>query len=167
VSRGHARTSSGATTLAALVAVAGLGAGVLPWTRCRGRTADSGPGLTSTPHDEAAPQRVAPGGTPATAPPTKPARRLADDVVVRALDVMQPAFLRCYKRSQRDNPRSLTLKVNVHLEIDAAGAVTAATTDLRDDAPLAACILAVAKKLPFPVPYEPVFVDIPLHFRPM
>jgi hypothetical protein len=84
---------------------------------------------------------------------------LPEAVVVRALDAGQAGFLRCFKRGGEPS-----YKVQLHLELDATGAVTAASTDSADPA-LANCLARVGYTLPFPAPNQPAVVDLPLLFR--
>jgi hypothetical protein len=101
-----------------------------------------------------------------TTPPRTPATRtitLADEVVVKAMAVGQPAFLRCWVRAQRIDALDAA-KVRLHLEIDAAGRVTASRSD-SDSPTLSSCLSRVARQLPFPPPGQPAVVDLPLMFR--
>jgi hypothetical protein len=88
---------------------------------------------------------------------------LADEVVVKAMSVGQPAFLRCWARAQRIDALD-TAKIRLHLEIDAAGRVTASHSD-SDSPTLSSCLAVVARQLPFPAPGLPAMVDVPLMFR--
>jgi len=188
VSRSYARTSSGVATPGGLAATLLIGLLAFHWPRCKLLGGSSGPAeerelapasgaaptsesiQSTAPREEVAPARIAPGTAPTapTAPtaakPKRPPRRLSDDIVVRALDRMQPAFLRCFKRLQDADLSVGSLKVNIHLEMDAAGAFTLVQNDATDAA-LNTCITRVAGKLPLPVPWEPVYADIPLLFR--
>ena len=109
---------------------------------------------------EDAPKRVA-----MRPPPPQPAVRrvtLPDEVVVRALGTGQSLFLRCFRKAAtEDGLRSA--KVRLHLELDASGRVTAASTDT-DSELLDACLIRVGHMLPFPAPKQPAVVDLPLFF---
>jgi hypothetical protein len=88
---------------------------------------------------------------------------LPEEVVVRAVAIGQPAFLRCWARAQRVDALDAA-KVRVHLEVDATGKVTQVATDA-ESATLARCLAVVARQLPFPAPGRPAVVDVPLLFR--
>jgi hypothetical protein len=113
-------------------------------------------------------QEVAAHRIASVAPPAAPASRvravtLPDEVVVKAVGVGQPAFLRCWARAQRsDSPPSST-KVHLHVELDAAGKVTAIQTD-SDSPALSRCLAVVARQLPFPAPGTRAVVNLPLLF---
>jgi hypothetical protein len=111
-------------------------------------------------------QEVAAHRVASIAPPPAPHRRavtLPDGVVVKAVGVGQPAFLRCWARAQRsDSPPSST-KVHLHVELDAAGKVTASQSD-SDSPALSRCLAIVARQLPFPAPGTPAVIDLPLLF---
>jgi len=110
---------------------------------------------------EASPARVS------TAPPRKPPVRtvtLPEEVIIKAMGIGQPAFLRCWARAQRIDPGLISPKVRLHLEIDASGKVTAVHSDT--EAPtLARCLAVVGRQLPFPAPGMPAVVDLPLIFQ--
>ncbi|HEY0479743.1 MAG TPA: hypothetical protein VGD37_19620 [Kofleriaceae bacterium] len=117
----------------------------------------------ATPKQEEPRARIESVPPPAPRPAVRPIA-LADEVVVRALDAGQQAFLRCWARAQRSEVPPETGKVRLHLELDDQGHVTAATSD--SDAPaLASCLAVVARRLPFPAPGQPAVVDVPLMFR--
>jgi hypothetical protein len=88
---------------------------------------------------------------------------LADEVVVRAMSAGQPAFLRCWARAQRIDALDAA-KIRLHLEIDAAGRVTASRSD-SESPTLSSCLAVVARQLRFPAPGVPAVVDVPLMFR--
>jgi hypothetical protein len=88
---------------------------------------------------------------------------LPEEVVVKAVGVGQPAFLRCWARAQRTDPGLISTKVHLHLEIDERGRVTAVQSDT-DSPTLASCLIAVGRRLPFPAPGKPAVVDLPLMF---
>jgi len=124
------------------------------------RMPEVAPPATYEPKREDAPKRVA-----MQPPPPQPAVRrvmLPDEVVVRALGTGQALFLRCFKKAaNEDGLRSA--KVRLHLELDAMGRVTAASTD-SDSELLDACLIRVGHMLPFPAPKQPAVVDLPLFF---
>jgi hypothetical protein len=109
---------------------------------------------------EVAERRVRPVPPP---PPTVRAVTLPDQVVVKAVGVAQPAFLRCWARAQRSEAPPTSTKVHLHLEIDPAGRVTASQSD-SDSPVLARCLAVVARQLPFPAPGTPAAVDLPVIF---
>jgi len=110
---------------------------------------------------EAAPKRVA---MQPPSPPQPAVRRvtLPDEVVVRALGVGQSLFLRCFRKAATEDALR-SVKVRLHLELDAMGRVTAASTD-SDSELLDACLIRVGHMLPFPAPKQPAVVDLPLFF---
>ena len=110
---------------------------------------------------EASPARVS------TAPPRTPPVRtvtLPEEVVIKAMGIGQPAFLRCWARAQRIDPGLSSPKVRLHLEIDETGKVTAVQSDTESPA-LARCLAVVGRQLPFPAPGMPAVVDLPLIFQ--
>jgi hypothetical protein len=115
------------------------------------------------------PKEEAPGERVSSAPPRAPAAapvetiELPEEVVVRAVAIGQPAFLRCWARAQRVDALDAA-KVRMHLEVDATGKVTQAATDA-ESATLSRCLAVVARQLPFPAPGRPAAVDVPLLFR--
>jgi hypothetical protein len=119
---------------------------------------------TTPPADPTQPKRevLAPRiSVPAPAPKT--ALRLPDEIVVRAFDLAQPAFLRCFARAQRFDPTLTSIKLQLHLEINAEGAVEQATTDV-EVPKLSACVALVARALRFAAPGRAAVVDGPLFF---
>lgn len=110
---------------------------------------------------ETIPGRVTSG--PPHAPPPR-AITLADEVVVKAISLGQPAFLRCWARAQRVDGIAGSTKVKLHVELDARGTVTAAQCD-SDSPSLTRCLSLVAHRLPFPAPGQPAVIDVPLMFR--
>lgn len=114
------------------------------------------PIATTTAHDEhPVPREVM---TPPVAP-AAPSLKIADDTVMRALDRGRAGFLYCFHRAQRADPTLVTLKINVHLAVDASGAVTSARTDVSDPQ-LAACLVRAASRLTFPAPEAAAVADL-------
>lgn len=110
---------------------------------------------TLTPREEIVPREPRPGSPQ----PERSRQRIADAVVVHALDAARPAFLRCFRRAQSADATLGSTKVSVELEVDPHGAVTAARTDVTDPK-LAACIVAVATRLRFPAPAAPAIAQL-------
>jgi hypothetical protein len=112
------------------------------------------------------PKQEAPAQRVSSAPPPAPARGIAlpDEVVVRAIAAGQPAFLRCWSRAQLVDPPDIAPKVRLHLELDAAGKVMAASSDTESPT-LSRCLAVVARQLPFPAPGQPAVVDLPMIFQ--
>jgi hypothetical protein len=112
-------------------------------------------------------KQEAPAGRVTSASPrTPPVKQitLPEEVVVKAMGVGQAAFLRCWARAQRTDPVLISTKVQLHLEIDASGKVTATRSDTESPT-LSSCLGAVARQLPFPAPGKPAVVDMPLIFQ--
>ena len=80
-----------------------------------------------------------------------------------AVRALQPTFLACWKRAQRNDPGLTSARIRLSLELDAAGVVTASRADA-EDAKLATCLANVARKLTFPAPGRPAAFDVPLYF---
>lgn len=137
---------------------------VLPW-RCNLAVPPQVEPLVSSALDAKQEARVArvTSAPPPAEPPRRPSVTLAEEVVVKALGAGQPAFLRCWARAQRLDPGLSSPKVRLHLEVDELGKVTAATSDSQSP-PLARCLSAVARQLPFPPPGQRAVVDVPLMF---
>lgn len=137
---------------------------VMPW-QCS-LAAPFEDGDRAAPPGVAAKQEAPPGRVSSAPPPAPPVRAitLADEVVVKAVAVGQPAFLRCWARAQRTDPTLISTKVRLHLEIDESGKVMATQTDT-DSPTLARCLAVVARQLPFPAPGQAAVVDLPLMFR--
>ncbi len=89
---------------------------------------------------------------------------LPDEVVVKAIDAGRHAFLRCWVRAQRTEAKPIASKVQLHLELDEQGAVTAVECNA-DSVALTRCLSLVARRLPFPAPGRAVSVDLPLMFQ--
>jgi hypothetical protein len=129
---------------------------------------DTGPSAAQ-PKREEAPARVSSAlpRSPRAAAPVE-AIALPDEVVVRAVGVGQPAFLRCWARAQRTDAAlgsaQIAAKVRLRLAIDAAGRVTSVESDSDSEA-LSRCLAVVARHLPFPAPGQPATVELPLLFR--
>lgn len=157
----------------ARLAVVPLFALVPPW-RCDllapprdgGNAAPSGSNASAAPSAINAKQE-APAERVSSAPPRTPPVKtitLPEEVVVKAMAAGQAAFLRCWARAQRTDPVLISTKVQLHLEIDASGKVTAVQSDT-DSSTLSRCLATVARWLPFPEPGKPAVVDMPLIFR--
>lgn len=102
-------------------------------------------------------------GVPTPPKPLKPAT-FPEAVIVRALDTLQPTFMRCYLRALDDDPSLGPTKVVLHLEVSDLGVVTksrATTTSTK----LGNCVAGVARALAFPAAGEPALLDVPLFFR--
>jgi hypothetical protein len=135
---------------------------VMPW-RCSLALPPSSELLSSAVDlkQEAPSRRVS--TAPAAAAPLRSVT-LPEEVVIKAVGAVQPAFLRCWARAQRSDAGLTASKVRVHLEVDEHGRVTAIQSDT-ESASLARCIAVVARQLPFPPPGRPAVVDVPLIFR--
>jgi hypothetical protein len=94
-------------------------------------------------------------------PPPPPVRRplLPEAVVVQVIDGARPTLSACVRRARTRDPSLGAVKISLHLEIDADGAVTAATLAL-DDELLQRCILSVARGMHFPAPGRPAAAEI-------
>jgi hypothetical protein len=90
---------------------------------------------------------------------------LPDQVVLHALDLGRAAIVRCFRKANGRDPTVSSYKVRVKLELDAAGGVTKATSDA-EDPELAACLVRVGSRLPFPAPGQAAMVEFPLFYRP-
>jgi hypothetical protein len=87
-----------------------------------------------------------------------------EEVVLRAMATRQPQFTRCWDRAQLSDTVPSSNKVNLHLELDAAGKITAVSA-ATDSPKLAACLTGNARQLSFPSPGKPSAIDVPLMFR--
>jgi hypothetical protein len=145
---------AGITALAGFVTIL-----MTPWWCVAGKGDPTAMQGTSK-QPETAPERVSPG-TDGKLP--KADVQLSDEVVLRALDERQAAFMRCFERAQRLDGQG-SVEVKLHLEIDALGVVRAASNDAINDR-LRTCVTAVALHLVFSEPGRPVVLDIPLMFR--
>jgi len=138
---------------------------VVSQTENGARGAES-PGAGASAPSAATAKQEAPSGRVSSTPPRAPspprATTLPDQVIVKAMGVGQPAFLRCWARAQRIDAPSST-KVHLHIELDAGGKVTASQSD-SDSPVLSSCLAVVARRLPFPAPGRAVIVDLPLMF---
>jgi hypothetical protein len=113
------------------------------------------------------PKQEAPVSRVSSASPRMPPVKvitLPDEVVVKAIGVGQPTFLRCWARAQRTDPGLISTKVRLHIELDATGKATEISSD-SDSPTLSRCLALVARQLPFPAPGRPAIVDLPLMFR--
>ena len=120
----------------------------------------------AVPSAATAKQEASPGRVSSAPPPSPPVRMttLPEEVVIQAMRVGQPAFLRCWARAARVEPELSAPKVRLHLELDASGKVTAVRSDTESPA-LARCLAVVGRQLPFPAPGTPAIVELPLIFR--
>lgn len=89
---------------------------------------------------------------PAAPPPRRV--RIPDGVVLQVADSGRATLLACYRRAQRADPTLGPTKIKLDLEVDAAGNVTAARTDV-DEPQFSACLIRVARGLHFPAPSQP------------
>jgi hypothetical protein len=96
--------------------------------------------------------------------PPMHADTLPDEVVMRLLETGRAAFTRCFKKAIDADPTVLSFKVRVHVELDAAGAITSATSDATDTA-LGACLTRAMRWLTFPATGGMAVVDVPLIYR--
>jgi hypothetical protein len=88
-----------------------------------------------------------------------------EEVVLRAMSASQPQFTRCWDKAQLADVVPSSNKVNLHLELDGTGKITAVTA-ATDSPKLAACLVVHARQLTFPSPGgKPAVVDVPLMFR--
>lgn len=114
----------------------------------------------------AAPRRDEPTARELHGPPRPAPPALAvvpDEIVVTAVRALQPTFVACWRRAQRGDPTLVSARVRISLELDGAGAVTAARTDA-DDPRLSRCLASVARSLAFPALGRPAALEIPLYF---
>ncbi|MCX5748206.1 MAG: hypothetical protein NT062_37585 [Proteobacteria bacterium] len=129
------------------------------------RSTISVPSSSPSPSSPRAPEIHPDRTPPPPRPPAKQGINLPEGIVVRALDAVRPSFLQCVARARKLDPLMGSLKVTLHLEIDPAGVVLAASTDVFDTRPrLANCLVAVGRGMTFPAPHEPALVDVPLLF---
>jgi hypothetical protein len=112
----------------------------------------------ATPKQEAPVSRVASVRPPAR--PPGPHVTLPDEVVVRALGFGHQAFLTCWTRAQRSDDPPTANKVRLHLEIDDAGRVAAASCD-SDSPVLARCLALVGRRGAVGAPGPPAGVERP------
>jgi hypothetical protein len=96
-------------------------------------------------------------------PPAGPRTVVPDEVVMTAVRALQPTFVACWKRAQRNDPSLASARIRLSLEIDASGTVTASRTDAEDEK-LSRCLASVARKLAFPQLGRPASLEIPLYF---
>lgn len=117
-------------------------------------------------------RRIEPERTPGTPTrridppaPAKPQQviQLPEEIVVRALDAVRPSFLRCFERAKQLDPLMYNVKVTLHMDVDAAGAVIGASHD-SERPRLGNCLMAVGRSIKFPAPGQPAVVDVPLMF---
>ncbi len=97
-------------------------------------------------------------------PVATPAIRLPDEVVLRAIDPVRPAFMACFKRAVETELYDPPLKITLHIDLDATGKILGGTTAAATPA-LGNCLLRVGFGLTFGTPGRPASIDIPLFFR--
>jgi hypothetical protein len=95
-------------------------------------------------------------------PPVAPIT-LPDEVVIRAMERVQPTIAWCFKRAAKVDP-TMSFKVRMKLDIDPTGVVTRGETDAEDEA-LGACLVRTGRSVRFPAPNRPAVVDFPLVYR--
>lgn len=83
--------------------------------------------------------------------PNVPRVSIADDLVVQVMDAGRPALLACVRRAAQRDPDSVPRKVELSLDVDAEGRVSAVHVEV-EDARLQACFIGVARSLRFPAP---------------
>ena len=110
-------------------------------------------------------ETTSPRQTLASPRPTVNPVSLPEAVIVRALDLGRGAFVRCFRKASFNDPSVTSYKVRIHLELDATGVATSATSDA-EDSELAECLVRVGLRLPFPAPGQRAVVDLPLFYRP-
>jgi len=115
--------------------------------------------ITVPAHDVERPRSPQPQPQPSPPPPPVKRPQLPDAVVVSVMDVARPTLAACVRRARTRDPSMGAIKISLHLEIDADGAVTAATLAL-DDELLQRCILSVARGLHFPAPGRPAAAEL-------
>jgi hypothetical protein len=118
--------------------------------------------LAPGPREEHVPSRTNADPPP---PPPGPAVVLLDEDVVRALEVRQPSFMRCYRIAQKNDIMLGQVRVSLHVKVGLAGTVDDATADGGPPG-LDDCIVAVAKRLTFGPPEAPVESTLNLFFAP-
>jgi hypothetical protein len=138
----------------------------LPW-QCSliappGDRVHIGPSAANPKTEEASPRVAAVPPSPPR--PPMPMMTLREEVVIKAMDAGQPAFLRCWARAQRVEIGPIGNEVRLKIALDEQGRVTAAQSDSESQV-LASCLAVVARRLPFPAPGRPAVVELPLMFR--
>ena len=97
---------------------------------------------------------------PAASPPRVV---VPDEVVMAAVRTLQPTFVACWKRAQRNDPALVSARVRISLEVDDTGAITSSRADAEDEK-LSRCLANVARKLVFPALGRAAAFEIPLYF---
>jgi hypothetical protein len=118
------------------------------------------PGLPLPKVDE---ERVA-RRSPAEPRPPLPSDTLPDEVVLRLLETGRGAFVRCFKKAVDQNPIDRSLKVKLHVELDANGELKRASTDATTTA-LDICLARIVGALQFPASGKPITVEMPLFYQ--
>jgi hypothetical protein len=131
-----------------------------PPTPPPGRPPPAAPPIATTPRREEPTQRETLGPKK---PPPAPRAVVPDEVVMSAIRALQPTFVACWRRAQRNDPSLVSARIRLSLEVDASGTVTSSRTDA-EDGKLSACIANVARKLTFPALGRAAAFDIPLLF---
>jgi hypothetical protein len=111
------------------------------------------------------PRREEPSPREPHGPKPTPSTRVvvADEVVMSSVRRLQPTFVACWKRAQRNDPTLLSARIKLTLDIGADGVVAASRTDA-EDAKLSSCLAGVARKLAFPALGRAATVEVPLFF---
>ena len=89
----------------------------------------------------------------------RPPIAIADQVVVHALDVAQPAFMACFHLAQHRDPTLISAKITMHIYVEPTGSVMSAHSDVTDPK-LAACLARVAGRMTFPAPNALAVADM-------
>jgi hypothetical protein len=125
------------------------------------------PEPAATPPIASAPRRDEPTTRESHAPkkPVAAAPRVLvpDEVVMAAVRTLQPTFVACWKRAQRNDPALASARVRISLEVDETGAIVSSRTDAEDEK-LSRCLANVARKLVFPPLGRAAAFEIPLYF---
>lgn len=119
---------------------------------------------TSAPFIESMPvqsRHEPPQTAPVPPPPPRrePHARMPDGVVLEVVDRARPALAACVKRARDRDPTLERVKLDLHFELDADGAVTDAKLAL-DDTRLQNCVLRVVRGMHFPAPGEPALAGV-------
>ncbi len=112
---------------------------------------------SAAPRGERTPERV----SPADSPPHRVDRRvaIADAIVLDVMEASRATLFACVRRARDRDPLAVPRSIELRLEIDADGTVTAAAADL-EDPKLQRCLVGVARRLRFPSPGEPAMASL-------